>query len=70
MLTQAGHTDLAASLETLNLEKLYFDLEELERRLTGIEHNLISMLRATASANVLSEPSAHLNKTSNHTEQR
>lgn len=54
-LKQAGHGDLGASLEELNLETLYFDPEELERRLVAIEGKMIRRLRARASDGFLRE---------------
>lgn len=52
-LRQAGHADLADSLAALDLANLYFDLEQLEQRLTSIEEKLIARLRASASAESL-----------------
>ena len=40
-LRAAGQGDLAESLERLNLEELYRDLEQLEQRLTAIEEKMI-----------------------------
>lgn len=54
-LNQAGHPDLAASLESLDLDALYSDLEQLEQRLTAIEEKTIARLRATASEEALFE---------------
>jgi hypothetical protein len=54
-LTQAGYSDIAASLEELNLDELDSDFEELERRLTATENNVIARLRANASDPVLIE---------------
>ena len=50
-----GHGDLAESLERLNLEELYRDLEQLEQRLTAIEEKMIARARATASEEALFE---------------
>ena len=44
-LRKAGHEDLAASLEAIDLEALYSDLEQLEQRLTAIEEKMIARLR-------------------------
>ena len=52
-LTQAGQPDLAASLEGLDLDVLYSDLEQLEQRLTAIEEKMIARLRAGASDEAL-----------------
>jgi hypothetical protein len=52
-LLAAGHAKFAAALETLDLEELYFDLEELERRLTTIEENVITGLRSNFSEPML-----------------
>ena len=49
----AGHADLAESLERLNLEELYGDLEQLEQRLTAIEEKMIARARAAASEEAL-----------------
>jgi hypothetical protein len=54
-LTKAGQQDLAASLETLDLDALYSDLEQLEQRLTAIEEKMIARLRAGASEEALFE---------------
>jgi len=52
-LRKAGHEDLAASLEAVNLDALYGDLEQLEQRLTAIEEKMIARLRANASDEAL-----------------
>jgi len=52
-LRTAGQGDLAESLERLNLEELYRDLEHLEQRLTAIEEKMISRARAAASEDAL-----------------
>ena len=54
-LRTAGHGDLAESLERLNLEELYRDLEQLEQRLTAIEEKMIARARAAASEEALFE---------------
>jgi hypothetical protein len=54
-LRTAGHGDLAESLERLNLEELYGDLEQLEQRLTAIEEKMIARARAAASEEALFE---------------
>ena len=54
-LRTAGHGDLAESLERLNLEELYRDLEQLEQRLTAIEEKMIARARSTASEEALFE---------------
>ncbi|HEV2198634.1 MAG TPA: hypothetical protein VGR73_02350 [Bryobacteraceae bacterium] len=54
-LREAGREDLAASLETLDLDALYHDLEQLEQRLTAIEEKMIARLRASASEEALFE---------------
>jgi hypothetical protein len=54
-LKTAGHEDLAASLEALDLATLYSDLEQLEQRLTAIDEKLIARLRAAASEEALFE---------------
>ena len=54
-LRKAGHEDLAASLENLDLDALYGDLEQLEQRLTAIEEKMIARLRAAASEEGLFE---------------
>jgi hypothetical protein len=54
-LKKAGHEDLAASLEALDLDALYADLEQLEQRLTAIEEKMIGRLRAAASEDSLFE---------------
>jgi hypothetical protein len=54
-LRKAGQDDLAASLEALDLDVLYADLEQLEQRLTAIEEKMIARLRSTASDEALFE---------------
>jgi hypothetical protein len=54
-LRTAGHGDLAESLERLDLEELYRDLEQLEQRLTAIEEKMIARARSTASEEALFE---------------
>jgi hypothetical protein len=54
-LRKAGHEDLAASIDALDLKALYSDLEQLEQRLTAIEEKLIARLRASASDEALFE---------------
>jgi hypothetical protein len=48
-LRKAGHEETAASLESLDIDALYADLEQLEQRLTVIEEKMIARLRASAS---------------------
>jgi len=48
-------SDIAASLEALNLDALYSDLEQLEQHLTAIEDKMIARLRSTASDQALFE---------------
>jgi hypothetical protein len=54
-LRAAGHGDLAESLERLNLEELYRDLEQLEQRLTAIEEKMTARARSAASEEALFE---------------
>lgn len=54
-LRAAGQPDLAESIESLNLEELYLDLEQLEQRLTAIEEKMIARARAAASEEALFE---------------
>ncbi len=55
MLRRATLLDIAASLEALDLDALYHDLEQLEQRLTAIEDKMIARLRSTASDQALFE---------------
>ncbi len=48
-LRQGGFSDLAASIETLDADALYGDLEQLEQRLSAIEEKMIAALRVAAS---------------------
>ncbi len=41
-LRKAGHEEIAVSLESLDLDALYADLEQLEQRLTAIEEKMIA----------------------------
>ena len=54
-LRKAGQEATAASLEALDLDALYSDLEQLEQRLTAIEEKMIARLRASASEEQLFE---------------
>jgi hypothetical protein len=54
-LRKAGHEEIAASLESLDVDALYLDLEQLEQRLTAIEEKMIARLRASASEEQLFE---------------
>lgn len=49
-LKDAGQADLARSLEAIDLDARYADLEKLEQELTRVEEALICRLRAAASA--------------------
>jgi hypothetical protein len=50
-----GFCDLAESLESLDLARLYVDLEQLEQQLTTIEEKLIARLRDATNEDALSE---------------
>jgi hypothetical protein len=54
-LRAAGYGDLAESLEQLELDELYRDLEQLEQRLTAIEEKMIARARSAASEEALFE---------------
>jgi hypothetical protein len=54
-LRKGGQPDLADSLEGLDLDALYGDLEQLEQRLSSIEEKMIARLRASASEEALFE---------------
>lgn len=54
-LRNAGQEETAASLESLDVDALYLDLEQLEQRLTAIEEKMIARLRASASEEQLFE---------------
>jgi hypothetical protein len=54
-LRKAGQEETAASLESLDLDALYADLEQLEQRLTAIEEKMIARLRASATEEQLFE---------------
>ena len=54
-LRKAAREDVAASLDALDLDALYSDLEQLEQRLTAIEERMIAHLRAAASEEALFE---------------
>jgi hypothetical protein len=54
-LREAGHGDLAGSLESMDLDALYLDLEQLEQRLIAIEERMIACLRDAASDEALVE---------------
>jgi hypothetical protein len=48
-LRKAGHEGIAVSLESLDLDTLFTDLDQLELHLTEIEGQMIDRLRASAS---------------------
>jgi hypothetical protein len=52
-LGKAGLGDLAASIEALDVEALYGDLEQLEQRLGAIEEKMIAGLRVAATDEAL-----------------
>jgi hypothetical protein len=52
-LRKGGLEDLAASLEALDLDTLYHDLEQLEQRLTVMEEKMIASLRSNATEEAL-----------------
>jgi hypothetical protein len=54
-LRTAGYGDLAESLERLKIDELYFDLEQLEQRLTAIEEKMTARARSIASEEALFE---------------
>lgn len=54
-LRKAGQEETAASLESLDVDTLFLDLEQLEQRLTAIEEKMIAKLRASASEEELFE---------------
>jgi hypothetical protein len=55
VVRKAGFEDIAASLDGLDLEALFSDLEQLEQRLTAIEEKLVARLKANASDEALFE---------------
>jgi hypothetical protein len=61
-LRKAGHEEIAASLESLDLDALYADLEQLEQRLTAIEEKMIATVRASASEEQLFEARRELDR--------
>lgn len=61
-LRKAGHEEIASSLESLDLDALYADLEQLEQRLTAIEEKMIARLRASASEEQLFEARRELDR--------
>jgi len=54
-LREIGHNDVAAALESLDLEALYSNLEQLDQQLIAIEERVIRRLRAAATDEVLLE---------------
>jgi hypothetical protein len=61
-LRKADLEDAAASLESLDVDSLYNDLEQLEQRLSAIEEKMIAQLRAAASADALFEARRSLDR--------
>jgi hypothetical protein len=62
VLRRSGYADLAASLESLDLDALYADLEQLEQRLTAIEEKMVAGLRAAWSDEALFEARRDLDR--------
>jgi len=54
-LRAAGYCDLAESLESFDLNRIYSELEPLEQDLTAIEEKMIACLRDAATEEALSE---------------
>jgi hypothetical protein len=61
-LRKAGLEETAASLEALDVDALFTDLEQLEQRLTAIEEKMIARLRASASEEQLFEARRELDR--------
>jgi hypothetical protein len=61
-LRKAGQEEIAASIETLDLDALYADLEQLEQRLTAIEEKMIARLRASSTEEQLFEARRELDR--------
>lgn len=61
-LRKAGQEETAASLESLDVDALFADLEQLEQRLTAIEEKMIARLRASASEEQLFEARRELDR--------
>jgi hypothetical protein len=61
-LRKADREDLAASLEALDVDTLYADLEQLDQRLSAIEEKMIARLRASASDEALFEARQSLDR--------
>jgi hypothetical protein len=61
-LRKAGQEETAASLESLDVDSLFADLEQLEQRLTAIEEKMIARLRASASEEQLFEARRELDR--------
>lgn len=53
-LRTAGYDEIAVSLESLDLDTPFADLDQLEQRLTAIEEQMIDRLRASATEEHLS----------------
>ncbi len=54
-LRKGGFGELAGSIEGLDVEALYGDLEQLEQRLGAIEEKMIASLRVAATEEALFE---------------
>lgn len=61
-LRKGGLEELAASLEALDLDSLYTDLEQLEQRLGAIEEKMIARLRVAATDEALFEARQSLDR--------
>jgi hypothetical protein len=61
-LRKAGQEEIAASIESLDLDALYADLEQLEQRLTAIEEKMIARLRASSTEEQLFEARRELDR--------
>ena len=55
LLRTAGHEELAASLDAIDVNNLFGDLEQLEQRLTVLEDKMIARLQAAASEDTMFE---------------
>jgi hypothetical protein len=61
-LRKANQEEIAASLEALDIDALYSDLEQLEQRLSAIEEKMIAKLRASANEEQLFEARRDLDR--------
>lgn len=65
-LQNAGHEEIAESLESLDLDALFVELGQLEQRLTEIEEKMVAQVRASASEELLCAVACEIDRELKH----